>query len=170
MKMNDSELISKFSNIYIMLLYSVMTNDIKRVKHFISDELYNKYKNIVDNHINNNETQMYDELNVYKINIESKEIVSNREIIKVKLISRYMDYIVDNKTKKIKAGVNTCRIEKTNYLVFERNINGLNNDLVYTCPNCGANLDINYNGICSYCKQNINLKDEDYILTSIEII
>ena len=168
--MNNDELISKFSNIYIMLLYSIMTNDIERVKHFLSNDLYNKYKIIVDNHIKNNETQMYDELNVYKINIENTQIHDNKEIINVKLISRYMDYIIDNQTKKIKNGINTHRIEKTNYLVFEKVINNNDKKIIHTCPNCGANLDINYNGICSYCKQSIKLNEEDYILVSLEVL
>ena len=164
--MNDNELISKFSNIYIMLLYSIMTNDINRVKHFLSNELYSKYKSIVENHIKNKETQMYDELNVYKINIESIEVIDNKEIVVVKLISRYMDYIMDNATKKIKSGVNTHRIEKTNILTFERRVGEVNKKVIHTCPNCGANLDVNYNGICSYCNQSINLNN-DYILIDI---
>ena len=165
--MSESELISKFSNIYIMLLYSIMTNDIERVKHYLSNDLYNKYKTIVNDHINNDETQMYDELNVYKINIISKEYIDNKEIITVRLISRYMDYIIDNKTKNIKSGINTYRIEKTNTLVFEKNKDTIDNKIIHTCPNCGANLDIHYNGVCSYCKQSINLLNEDYILISL---
>ena len=168
--MNNEELISKFSNIYIMLLYSIMTNNIDRVKHFLSKELYIKYKDIVDSHIKNGETQMYDELNVYKINIENKNILDNKEIITVKLISRYMDYIIDNKTHKRKSGVNTHRVEKTNLLIFEKKNIDLEKKVVYTCPNCGANLDINYNGICSYCKKSIDLKNDDYILTSIQVM
>ncbi|MBQ8892439.1 MAG: TIM44-like domain-containing protein [Bacilli bacterium] len=164
--MSDNELISKFSNIYIMLLYSIMTNDIDRVKHFLSNELYLKYKSIVENHIKNHETQMYDELNVYKINIESIEVIDNKEVVTVRLISRYMDYIMDNETKKIKSGVNTHRIEKTNILTFEKNVGEVNKKVIHTCPNCGANLDINYNGICSYCNQSVDLK-EDYILVDI---
>ena len=167
--MNDNELIGKFSNIYIMLLYSIMTNDIERVKHFLSNDLYNKYKTIIDNHINNEETEMFDELNVYKINIEKKEIIDNKEIITVKLISRYMNYIMDNNTKKIKSGINTHRIEKTNILVFEKNINTNDNKNVHKCPNCGANLDINYNGVCSYCKQSVDLKD-NFILTKLDTL
>ncbi len=165
--MNQSELISKFSNIYIMLLYSIMTNDIERVKHYLSNDLYNKYKSIVDSHIKNAETQMYDELNVYKINILSHDVIDNKEIVTVKLISRYMDYIMDNKTKKIKSGVNTHRIEKTNTLVFEKNKDSYDDKIIHTCPNCGANLDIHFNGVCSYCKKSINLKKEDYILIEL---
>ena len=75
---NKSDLIGKFSNIYIMLLYSIMTNDINRVKHFISDDLYKYYKNLIENNKKNNQTQMYDELNVYKIEILKQEIVNKK--------------------------------------------------------------------------------------------
>ena len=110
---------------------------------------------------------MYDEMNVYKIDILDKNIDDNKEIIKVKLISRYMDYIIDNDTKNIKKGINDHRVEKINYLTFERNINNSNNKMINKCSNCGANLDINYNGICEYCKQPI-INNNDYILCKIE--
>ena len=167
--MNDSELIGNLSNIYIMLLCSIMKNDIERVKCYLNDNLYNKYKEIIDNHIDKNETEMYDELNVHKIDIISRNIVDNKEVITVRLESRYMNYIMDNETKKVTSGVNTHRIEKTNILVFEKDNNTNNNKVVHKCPNCGANLDINYNGVCSYCNKSINLK-EDYVLTKLDTI
>lgn len=45
--MNDVELTSKFSNIYIMLLYALMNNDIKRVAHYLSDDMFEKYNMII---------------------------------------------------------------------------------------------------------------------------
>ena len=41
---NDAELKSKFSNIFIMLLLGIQTNNLDDVKHYLSDDLYNKYK------------------------------------------------------------------------------------------------------------------------------
>ena len=165
--MEEKELIGKFSNIYIMLLYSIMTNDIERVRHFLSTELYEKYKGIIDNHIKNNEIQMYDELNVYKIDIIENSVVDDKIIYKVKLISRYMDYIMDNTTKKLKSGINTHRVEKTNILTFIKT-NKEVNKVIHTCPNCGANLDINYTGVCPFCKKSVDLTNEDYILVDIQ--
>lgn len=164
-----SELISKFSNVYIMLLYSIMTEDMERVKHFLTDELYNKYKGIVDNNIKNNEIQMYDELNVAKINIISEKIIDNKEVVTVKLISKYMDYIVDKQTGGYKRGNNTSRVENTNILVFEKKLDVKDKNNIFKCPNCGASLDINFMGKCPYCKMVVNLTNYDYILTSITI-
>ena len=60
----ESELKAKFSNIFIMLLYSVMTKDLNKVKHFISDSIYYEYQDVIDKLNERNETQLYDELNV----------------------------------------------------------------------------------------------------------
>ncbi len=163
----ESELISKFSNIYIMLLFGIMSNDIMRVKHFLSDEMYEKYQNIVDNNIKNKEIQMYDELNVKEINIIDKTITDKYEEIKVKLIARYMDYVIDMETKKFKRGINTSRVETTNYLTFRKLLNANQKDF-YTCSSCGANLDINFTGICPYCKNVVSVEDSDYILVSLD--
>ena len=108
----EKELLSKFSNVYIMLLYAIMTNDIKRVKHFISDDLYIKYKDMTDKYISNNETRIFGEPNVYQISIINKEIKDDYEYVTVKLVSRYMDYIVDKTTLKFISGINDHRIEK----------------------------------------------------------
>ena len=47
----EEELISKFSNIYIMLLYAIMSNDINKVKHFLSPDLGRYYENVINKNI-----------------------------------------------------------------------------------------------------------------------
>ena len=163
----ESELISKFSNIYIMLLYGIMSNDIERVKHFLSDEMYNKYKNIVDTNIKNKEIRMYDELNVKEIKILNTTTNSDYEEVTVKIISRYMDYVIDAETKKYKRGVNDHRVIKENILTFRKSINAIEKEM-FKCPNCGANLDVNFTGVCPYCRQPFSMEEHDYILTNLE--
>ena len=164
----EEKLLGKFSNIYIMLLYAFMTNDLEKARHYLSDDMYLKYKSKIDEYIKNNETRMFDEANVANISIESKEIVDNFEIVKVKLISRYMDYVIDSNTKKYKYGVNDHRIEKTNILTFKKNKNYNLDKKIYTCLNCGANIDINFNGVCPYCGKSTDLKYKDYILVDLK--
>ncbi len=163
----ESELISKFSNIYIMLLYAIISNDINRVKHFLSDEMYEKYKSIIENNLQNKEIQMYDELNVKEIEIIDRVETTDYLEIKVKLISRYMDYVIDAETKKYKRGINDHRLEKVNYLTFKKSLKASSKEL-FTCPNCGANLDVNFTGTCPYCKSVVSMENNDYILTSLE--
>ena len=164
----DSELTAKFSNIYINLLYSIMIKDLNKVKHFLSEELINKYERIINELEVNNETQLYDELNVGKIDIIKKEVIDNKEIYTVKILSRYMDYKVDEQGDYL-SGNNKSRIEKENILKFEHNLNSEIKNY-YKCKYCGNNLDINYTGECSYCNNIVDISEYEYILTSLEIV
>lgn len=165
----NSELISKFSHIFIMLHYSIMSNDLKRVKSFLSDEVYNYYQQLIDNNIKNKEIEMFDELNVKSIEIMEKNDLDDRYQVKVKLTSRYMDYFVDSDTLKYKRGINDHRIEKQHLLVFEKQkLNASTN--VITCPSCGANLNVNSSSVCPYCNSNIDLTGTSYKLISLQTL
>ena len=167
---NEASLITKFDNIFIMLLYSLMTQDLNRVKHFLSEELFQKYSVELQSLIDKNECQMYDELNVKSTKILRKETLEDKIVIEVEIISRYMDYVVDKNSFKVKRGVNDRRVEKRNILIFEKKNNPLNNVSVQTCEFCGANLDIHLTGVCSYCGQVNSREDKDYILVSVKNI
>ena len=43
---SESAFISKVDNIYIMLLSAIMMDDIEKVKHKLSSDLYNKYQEV----------------------------------------------------------------------------------------------------------------------------
>ena len=36
------------------------------------------------------------------------------------------------------------------------------------CPHCGAPLDLNQSGVCSYCHSVVTSDDHDWVLTKIE--
>ena len=163
----ESSFKTKVDNIFVMLHMSLMTNNMKRVDHFINDNVYNEFTNRLNNLNLNNERQMFDELNVKSTDIINVEIKDDKFIITVKLISRYMDYIVDKDSNKFKRGNNLSRVEKENVLVFEKRRNARVQGIVRFCPNCGHPMDINKSGYCEYCHSSYNQEDYDYILTSI---
>ena len=37
------------------------------------------------------------------------------------------------------------------------------------CPGCGANLDINKTGVCTYCGTVIELENYDWVITQMDI-
>lgn len=162
---SKTELESKFSNMFIMLLLGIQSNDLDNVKHYLSDELYDKYNEICNNHKKKNEMQLYDEMNVKNISIDLGEI-DGYEIANVHIISRYMDYIMDLKTGKKKSGINDHRIEVAHDLIFKRK-KGVSKGAIVKCPGCGANLDVNHSGKCEYCGEIYSAESYDFILTSI---
>ena len=165
----ESSFKTKVDNIFVMLHMSLMTNNMKRVDHFISDEVYEEFTNRLNVLNNNNERQMFDELNVKSTDIIKVVITPNKYIITVRLISRYMDYVIDKESSNFKRGNNTSRIEKENILIFEKNINAKVQGLVRFCPNCGHPMDVNKSGYCEYCHSTYNQENYDWVLTSIVI-
>lgn len=164
---NEAMFKTKVDNIFVKLHTSIMLDKLEQVKHFLSEEVYNTYDSYIKELNSKNIRQMYDELNVKSTQIESINILEDKIEIKVKIISRYMDYLIDKKTGNYISGNNTSRVEKTNILTFVKNRNTKELQMSRKCPSCGANMDINNNGKCSYCGSIFNLKEYDYILTNI---
>ena len=133
---SESGFLAKVDNTYIMILTSIMTENLKRVDHKVGDELYQELTNKLQTLQIKNEIQMYDELNVkdsYIIGIEETE---NYYEIKVQLISRYMDYQIDKTSREYKSGNNQSRVEKKHVLTFQKKKNTQIEDISRTCPAC----------------------------------
>lgn len=153
-------------NVFVQITSSVMTKTLDNVKHFMSDNVYKMYFNKINELNEKNFTQIYDELNVKETNIISTKVENETMIIEVELISRYMDYLIDSNGNLVR-GDNTCRVEKSNRLIFEKKATVNENKSARTCPGCGSNIDVNANGKCPYCGTIYDLENKDWILTSI---
>lgn len=165
---NKDMFITKVNNIFVMLHHSIMMDDLDRVRHFISKDLENKYENILKEYNSKNLRKMYDELNVKTTSIKNIRIENNKAIIEVLLVSRYMDYFIDKNSGNYVSGINDRRVEKTNYLTFEKILGSTYNSIARSCPSCNANIDVNSNGKCSYCGTIFNAENYDWILISLE--
>jgi len=154
-------------NVFIKLFTAIMIDELDGVKHFLSEELYNKYKNIINELKNKNLTQMYDELNIRTSEITNINITDTEYIITFKIDARYMDYLINSDTGNYVKGNNKSRIEKNYILTFKKIIDYKNQNSIRRCPGCGASIDVNDNGKCVYCSTTYNLDDYDYILYNI---
>ncbi len=165
---NEAMFKTKVDNIFVKLFTAIMKGNLQEVDHFISDSVYNKYEEYINKLDNNNERQMYDELNVKHTDIISRDILEDKEVVKVRIISRYMDYIISKSTGNFIRGDNTRRIEKEYILTFEKKLDTKDIKIVRKCPGCGASISVNTSGKCEYCGTIYNLEDYDYILVNID--
>lgn len=166
-ELNNEAFITKVNNIFIKLLTAVMEGNLEDVDHFISDSVYQEYTNYINKLNEKNERQMYDELNAKYTYITSREKTETKEIVTVKLISRYMDYIIDKDTAELISGNDQKRIEVPYELIFEKNLTTKETKIAQKCPGCGANINVNNSGKCPYCGSIFDLENYDYILVSI---
>lgn len=165
---SESGFLAKVDNTYIMILTSIMTENLKRVDHKVGNELYQQLTKKLDNLQSQNEIQMYDELNVKSSSIVSIEETNTYYEIKVSLISRYMDYQIDKTTREYKSGNNQSRVEKNHILIFRKNKNANREGISRKCPGCGASINANSTGVCPYCGTIYNTEDYDWVLQDIK--
>lgn len=154
-------------NVFIQLHLALVTKELEDIKHFVSDEVYNIYTQKLNELNSKHLIQMYDEINVAQTDILEYKVTTTDMIIKVCIVSRYLDYIMDKNGNYV-SGDKNVRSERANYLTFTKKINHLETGSVRKCPGCGASIDVNASGKCAYCGTIYNLKDKDWFLTSIE--
>lgn len=164
----ESGFLAKVDNTYIMLLSAIMTENIDRVKHKISIELYEKYSHFIKQLQEQGLHQMYDELNVKTSKIINIEELDDSIKITVNLVARYMDYQLNKETNTCVLGNNTNRIEANKTLIFEKKKGSKLEQAARICPGCGANMDVNNTGKCAYCGTIYNTEDYDYILVDMK--
>lgn len=165
---NEAGFINRVDNTFIKLFTAIMLDELDDVRHFISDDLYSYYKNNNEVMNSNNQRQMYDELNVKSSRISQIYVNDDSYVIEVFLEARYMDYIIDLESGNKISGNDESRVQANYILNFVRKINIKQQELVRRCPGCGAGMDVNNNGKCSYCGATYNLEDFDWILNSIK--
>lgn len=164
---SEAKFKSKVDNVFIKLYTGVMKQDLENIKHFMSDEVYQKYMRKINESKSKNEIQMYDELNVSNTNIDSVEEFEDRYEINVTLLTKYLDYRITKDTKKYISGDRNVRKEKNVSLKFSKIKNAKAQGNARTCPGCGANIDVNKNGVCEYCGCVYTLKNYDWVLEKI---
>lgn len=164
---SEAKFKAKVDNVFIKLYTGVMKQDLEKIRHFLSDEVYEKYSQKIKQLQNANQIQVYDELNVSNTNITNIEELDDRFVISVSLLTKYLDYKITKDTKKYISGDRDVRLEKYVNLKFSKikNAKALGN--ARRCTGCGANIDLNKNGICEYCGSVYVLKDYDWVLDEI---
>ena len=146
----ESKFKTYVDNVFIQLHMAVVTKELENIKHFVSDEVYNEYKQIVDNLEKKHLIQMYDEINVAQTDILSYKVDNENMIIEVNILSRYLDYLMDEDGNYV-SGDTDIRTEKNNHLIFTKKINYEKSKTVRKCPGCGVSIDVNASGKCEYC-------------------
>lgn len=165
----ESKFKSFVDNVFIQIHLAVMMKEPEKIRHFVSEELYQEIVQKVENLKQRNVIQMYDEINVKQTTILREEVKDPFMEIEVNITSRYMDYLMDEDGNFI-SGMNTERIQKENYLIFRKKIDFSKQGSVRKCPGCGASIDVNASGLCSYCGTTYNLEDKDWVLVSLRTI
>ena len=161
--------LTKVDHIFIMLLSAIMENDLSSVKHYLSEDVYNYFDELVESYKRDKVIRLFDEMNVKYTDIVDYNVTDDELNIIVNLTSRYMDYFIDE-DGNFASGINDHRIELEHKITFTKKLKAKDLGELRRCPSCGHSLDINASGLCPYCGQTIDMSEYDYIITKIDNI
>ena len=166
---SEAKFKSKVENEFVKIELSIVTGKVEAIKHCVSDEVYAQITNKVQEDINNNRIQMYDELNVADVRITNIEELEDRFRIYVNVHSKTLIYYLNRATRKFMSGNNKYRVDRNSILIFEKIKDARALGQARKCPYCAANLDLNNNGKCNYCGAIFPLQNYDWVITKMDI-
>lgn len=165
---NKKEFLDKTYKIYIHLQKAWMNFKLDDVRNTLTNELYNMYKSQLDTLRAKELKNIMKDFELVDINVMDIYKVNEYLEIKVKLVIKQKDYIININSKKVVRGSSMIK----NLVVYE--LNFVKRDIpnkIKLCPSCGAKVDFNTSTICNNCG-NILVSDNntDWVLSNKKII
>lgn len=169
---SEHEFLSRASSVFVALQNAWTEKDPKTLRTFESDQLYFQHKQQLDDYIKRSKTNIVEDLSVLDNRLEKFTKDSRNQYLSCIIKARYKDYVVDDTTGKIIKGRPGDRYIMTYRMVFFRKLDarsgGEYEGKVTQCPNCGANLSIDQNGVCEYCGSQVNAGAYQWLLTELK--
>lgn len=166
---SESTFLSNVDHIFIMILGAIQNNNIEDVRHYLANDVYVYFNNMVSEYKSKNITRLFDEMNVKTSRITGSMITDNFITVDVILVSRYMDYFINDKGKFV-SGINNRRIEKVHKITLTKRRNAKHLEEARHCTYCGNVLDLNSSGLCKFCRKPFKMEDYGYLITYIDEI
>lgn len=166
---SESTFLSNVDHIFIMILNSIQNNNMEDVRHYLANDVYVNFNNMINEYKNKNIRRYFDEMNVKSSKIVGNMITDNFITIEVELVSRYMDYFTDMDYNYI-SGINDKRIEKIHKITLSKRRHTKHLEEARRCTYCGNILDINNSGLCKFCRKPFNMEEYGYLVTYIDEI
>ncbi len=136
--------------------------DLEKVRESITDEMFNQYESQLSSMEIKGEQNIMTDF-VLKGSAIEKCVNQNDNIeVTAKYIVEFYDYIVDKETGNLKRGSKTHKVRMYYDLTF---VMSASQAKIESCPNCGAPVDVNTSGTCSYCGSKIVGENSNWVLS-----
>lgn len=169
---SKDDFLARAGDVFITLQNAWTEKNWKSIRAFESNQLFHQHEQQLAQYIRNHQTNVVEDITVLETSIEEYREDANNQTMTVILRGRYRDYIVDDATGKVIKGDRNKKYLMTYRMTFQRKLTATTHPgsqtSVTSCPNCGANLSINQNGICEYCGSEVTTGAMQWVLTSLQ--
>lgn len=169
---SEAEFCSNISNMYVKFQNAWQSKNIEELRPYLTDEFYARMDRQLDAYRRNHQTNMVERIAVLGTDIKGWKREKENDVIVVRLKTRIVDYVVDDKTQQVIRGSRTA--EK--FMEYEWSLSrkagvktGVDSGIrVVNCPNCGAPLNISKTAKCEYCDSIVTVDSTDWVVTEMK--
>jgi predicted lipid-binding transport protein (Tim44 family) len=170
---NKAEFLSYASDLFIKLQYAWADRDLESIRAFETVELFEQTQNQINRYIASHQINKIERVSVNVAKLYGFEQQGDRDCLSVIIESKMIDYIIDEKTKKVLKGDPNLNKVNLYILTFVRKTGSKTNEdgkvtTTMNCPNCGAATTITSSGKCPYCGSIITTRDSSWSLSSLK--
>ena len=170
---NKSEFLAWASDMFVKLQYAWSDRNLEDIRYFITPELYEQTNGQVQRYITNKQINKLERVSVNISRLYSYEQQGDRDILRVVLESKMIDYIIDENTGNVLRGDPALNIVNPYILTFVRKTGvkteeGEIKPVTMNCPNCGGATTILSSGKCPYCGSIITTRDNNWALSELK--
>ena len=164
--LNEDNIIRETYKKYEELQYAWSNFDYDKMRTLISDELYNNYRMQLRTLSSKKQKNIMEDITFVRGSVKSYEITENSINIKVELVVKQNDYIIDENNNIIKG--DRIKDNNTYELLITRAISSRvrsNN-----CPNCGGELTGDASQTCAHCGSPLITLSKDFVIAKKKIL
>ncbi|MBJ7594688.1 MAG: TIM44-like domain-containing protein [Candidatus Dormibacteraeota bacterium] len=140
-------------------------------RRVMSDTLWDQHRAQIEQYVAKGQRNVLDNLALAGATIVSAGGGPQKDHIQLRMHAACADYDVDVATNKVVRGDRSVGEWSEDWL-FERSSKATTRadggTMAQHCPNCGAPLDVDLSGVCSYCKAPVMSGDYDWVLARID--
>lgn len=139
-------------------------------RQVMADSLWQQHRAQIEEYRSSGRRNVLEDLSIGRAEIVAAHSDASYDTITVRIVAACADYDVDEKGRVVR-GDRVVR-EFVEDWVFQRSSSATTKPdggtMAQRCPNCGAPLDLDLAGVCSYCRQPIMGGAYDWVLSRID--
>jgi predicted lipid-binding transport protein (Tim44 family) len=139
-------------------------------RRVMADGIWQQHRMQIDQYTNEHRHNLLDSLAIGNAAVVAAHSDQTYDTVTVRILAASADYDVDDANGKVVRG-NRSVSEWSEDWVYQRSADATtkpSGTLSAHCPNCGAPLDLDLAGVCSYCKAPVMSGKYDWVLTRID--
>ncbi|HLY83412.1 MAG TPA: TIM44-like domain-containing protein, partial [Acidimicrobiales bacterium] len=139
-------------------------------RQVMADGLWQQHKVQIDQYVAEHKRNVLEDLAVGNVSVGSAHSDDTYDTITVRLLAACADYDVDDQSGKVVRGNRRVDQWQEDW-TFQRSSKAVTKPgggtLSSKCPNCGAPLNVDLQGVCPYCHQPVMSGQYDWVLARI---